>query len=725
MSTSLSDVHLQQLVKGSGIAEAILAERGAYTTDSQAHLETLKFAPYQRLVPALVFPVYDVHGSLSLHQIRPDTPRKNKKRKLLKYETPEHGQLVLDILPSNRPYLQCQDIPLLVVEGLKKEDSILSRLSPDHPLCVLGVIGTWGWMRNRQPLPDWQQVTLKDRKVILVYDSDATTTPEVGKARSALAAFLAKQGAHVHHVDFAPLPTGKCGADDYLVQGHSLADMLALAHETFPQPRALLIPALDVQNEPLTYLWEPYIPTAMVTMLDGDPGVGKTGLACLLAACVTRGYPMPDQTGKPTLAPPGVGHVLMVAMEDHLGRVVTPRLEKCQADRSKITFLNERTDEKQEPRPFTLADLPLLTTYLERTRPRLVYIDAIQAVLGDKLDINRANAVTAILGPLKRLAEQYECAVLCSRHPAKSGQQVAKVLYRGLGSQAFAGTVRSGMFVEDHPDDETKFLLFHYKANADAQGRAQILSKARGHFEWCGITRLTHGMLAGDGNPGPLPMQRLKACLWLEHRLKDGVSLPATQLYKDADDQHNWSQKVVRAASEYLKVTKTQVAGDYLWYLSPLREKRERTGESGESGTSGVSGVSGVDLSNLEQTPLGRTECPADTQSTPSARDTQDTQYTPDPPVVTVQRGDSVPLHGICPPNGVNGVAYPGAVEAECIHEHVNDVGVCNDCGVAPQPWQCCMCQGTAYWFNAGAEPVCARCHPRPPTKGVSYETCC
>ena len=223
----------------------------------------------------------------------------------------------------------------------------------------------------------------------------------------------------------------------------------------------------------MTYLWDPYVPTNMATMLDGDPGVGKTGLACLLAACVSRGFPMPDQQGKPTLTPEAAGHVLMVAMEDNLGRVVLPRLHRCGADLSKITFVNERTDEHEKPHPFTLADLPLLTDYMERTRPRLVYIDAIQAVLGEKLDINRANQVTAILGPLKTLAEQYACAILCSRHPAKCGQQVAKVLYRGLGSQAFAGTVRSGLFVEDHPDDETKFLLFHYKANADHTGRTQ------------------------------------------------------------------------------------------------------------------------------------------------------------------------------------------------------------------------------------------------------------
>ena len=55
-------------------------------------------------------------------------------------------------------------------------------------------------MRDGHPLPDWQAITLPGRKVILVYDSDVTTTPEVGKARAGLATFLQRAGAQVHHL---------------------------------------------------------------------------------------------------------------------------------------------------------------------------------------------------------------------------------------------------------------------------------------------------------------------------------------------------------------------------------------------------------------------------------------------------------------------------------------------------------------------------------------------
>jgi len=103
-----------------------------------------------------------------------------------------------------------------------------------------------------------------------------------------------------------------------------------------PGGRALLIPATAVQPEDLTYLWEPYLPCRMVSILDGDPDVGKTGLACLFAASVSQGYSMPDAFGKMIQRPDGPGHVLMVAMEDLLGGVIIPRLTRCGADLTRI-----------------------------------------------------------------------------------------------------------------------------------------------------------------------------------------------------------------------------------------------------------------------------------------------------------------------------------------------------------------------------------------------------
>src|SRR5262249_6477503 len=155
---------------------------------------------FQRCAPALVIPIYDVHGKICTQQIRPDTPRQTKKGKILKYDTPQGSQITLDIHPALRPWLGYVDVPLIITEGIKKADAITSRVTSTHPLCVVGLIGVYGWMRNKQPLPDWRALALQHREVMIVFDSDVLTTPEVQKARTALATFLAQQGAHVKHV---------------------------------------------------------------------------------------------------------------------------------------------------------------------------------------------------------------------------------------------------------------------------------------------------------------------------------------------------------------------------------------------------------------------------------------------------------------------------------------------------------------------------------------------
>jgi hypothetical protein len=108
---TLSADHLAQLVQGSGITEALVQTRGFFTATTPAQLQALGFKDYQRRVPALVFPVHDVHGKVVLHQIRPDTPRINKRKKPVKYDTPEGQQLVLDIAPEHQALLPQADRP--------------------------------------------------------------------------------------------------------------------------------------------------------------------------------------------------------------------------------------------------------------------------------------------------------------------------------------------------------------------------------------------------------------------------------------------------------------------------------------------------------------------------------------------------------------------------------------------------------------------------------------
>src|SRR3989442_8901785 len=105
-----------------------------------------------------------------------------------------------------------------------------------------------------------------------------------------------------------------------------------------------------------------------------------------------------------------------------------------------------------------------------------------------------------------------------------------------MGSQVFIGTVRLGLFVEEHPGDKDKVLVIHSKSNAGALRRTQIFSKQDGQFAWCGVTRIDGRMMAGSTN-GPDPLALLQAISWLETRLEGGLPWRATDIQTEANEE--------------------------------------------------------------------------------------------------------------------------------------------------------------------------------------------
>ncbi len=190
------------------------------------------------------------------------------------------------------------------------------------------------------------------------------------------------------------------------------------AHQaTQPQPQPTLITrATDgITEEMVEWLWWPYLAIGTLAMLDGEPGVGKSQLALALAAALSRGGKLPGQEGKLTfpLGDPAV--TLLMSAEDSLAATIKPRLVKSRADCSKVIVVigwSNAADPQGVVEAFTFEQLPLLEQGLDQYHPRLVVIDPIQAYLGGKVDINRANETRPLLAELARLAEQYRCAMV-------------------------------------------------------------------------------------------------------------------------------------------------------------------------------------------------------------------------------------------------------------------------------------------------------------------------
>ena len=169
--TVLSPEHKHMLMEGSGIAPDLITARGYKTVTVKADLERLGFSTKQRIVPALLIPIFSPTGEVRLYQSRPDTPRINK-GKPVKYETPTGSSMTLDVHPSVAGKLGDPAVPLFVTEGVKKADSLASR-----GLCAVALIGVWNWRGKNEKggktaLADWESIALNGRPVYIVFDSD-------------------------------------------------------------------------------------------------------------------------------------------------------------------------------------------------------------------------------------------------------------------------------------------------------------------------------------------------------------------------------------------------------------------------------------------------------------------------------------------------------------------------------------------------------------------------
>lgn len=305
--------------------------------------------------------------------------------------------------------------------------------------------------------------------------------------------------------------------------------------EAGPKPEPFIVPLADVTPEDIVWLWEPYIPQGKLTILEGDPGVGKTWLALTIAAVVSRGWPFPGEDGIPK-AQREPANVLYLSAEDSLADTLRPRLDAADADVTRVFALtgwkcaDPRTG-KEETRTITLADLPVIEEALERVRPALFIVDPIQAYLGAGVDMHRANEVRPVLAGLAALADRYRCAVLCIRHLGKSPQD--RAVYRGLGSIDFAAAARSILLVGQDPQDEGKRVLAQVKNSLAPLGTSLRFGFHDGRLLWCGASQVTAEALLAPPRSDEEKSALEEACEFLSEALSRGPR-PADEVLKEA-----------------------------------------------------------------------------------------------------------------------------------------------------------------------------------------------
>src|SRR6266487_1249668 len=258
----------------------------------------------------------------------------------------------------------------------------------------------------------------------------------------------------------------------------------------------------EVETQQIDWLWQRRVPLGKITLLDGDPGVGKSLLAITIAACISTGRPMPDGT------PGRQGSIILITSEDSAEDIIKPRMEAAGGDPSRVVLLNAvlSFDVKRlfmYDRPFSLSrDLKDLEVGIRRHNAILVVIDPLMAVLGRNIDSSRDQDVREVFTPLAQIAERTGCAILIIRHLNKGNS--ANSLYRGAGSIGIIAAARIGLLVAHDPGDEQKRVFATIKNNLSKVATNltfQIVENEPGvpYIQWLGENHHTTSALLRPG----------------------------------------------------------------------------------------------------------------------------------------------------------------------------------------------------------------------------------
>lgn len=194
-----------------------------------------------------------------------------------------------------------------------------------------------------------------------------------------------------------------------------------------------LIKMSEVQSQEIEWLWFPFIPYGKLTIIQGDPGDGKTTLVLNISAKLSRGERLDENMNITESV-----NIIYQTAEDGLADTVKPRLELAGADCERIAVIDE------SEKSLSMID-ERLEEAIVRTHAKLLILDPIQAYLGGGMDMNRANEARDMTKKLGALAEKYKCAIILIGHMNKASGN--KAAYRGMGSIDFFAVARSVLLV--------------------------------------------------------------------------------------------------------------------------------------------------------------------------------------------------------------------------------------------------------------------------------------
>ena len=316
-----------------------------------------------------------------------------------------------------------------------------------------------------------------------------------------------------------------------------------------------LIKMSDIQSEEIEWLWYPFIPYGKLTIIQGDPGDGKTTLALNIAAKLSRGESLDEEM---KISEPI--NIIYQTAEDGLADTVKPRLELADADCERILVIDESSE------ALSMAD-ERLEEAIKLTNAKLLILDPIQAYLGAGTDINRANEARDMTKKLGALAEKYKCAVLLIGHMNKASG--TKASYRGIGSIDFFAVARSVLLVGRIEGEESLRAVVQIKNNLAAFGNSKAFELSEEGFRWIGDYDISADEVLGGIAPKANKLDQAKRLL-LE--LAEGTNRMQSKDIFEIAKEEEISKRTLENAKRELNISAKKINNTWYWDFEKIKK---------------------------------------------------------------------------------------------------------------------------------------------------------
>ncbi len=316
-----------------------------------------------------------------------------------------------------------------------------------------------------------------------------------------------------------------------------------------------LIRASEIEPKEISWLWYPFIPFSKVTLLQGDPGDGKSTFMLTIAALLTRGAPLPFAEPE---SPPEPMNVIYQTTEDDAADTVVPRFIKAKGDREKLLFISEKV------KPISFDD-DRIEAAIKDTGAKMLILDPLSSYIGD-CQINAANEVRPRFNHLIRVAKETGCAIVIINHLNKMFG--IKAIYRTPGSIDIVGAVRSSLLIGRDKTDENCRILVQQKANLAPTGAAIKFSIGEDGIAFLEEIELTADeLLSGFSQPGGRPDVKMQEAIRLIRALLMQHNDLAASVCETKLREAGISKSTAKKAKRTLGVESFKSGFAWLWRL--------------------------------------------------------------------------------------------------------------------------------------------------------------